>query len=468
MKSSLQNIRETLRFYVTPFDARYEDLMRGNVRLNIVRDLTAGLVVAMVAIPLAMGFAMASGLRPEQGIVGGAVAGLIGALFGGSKYQVYGPTAAFIPVIASLMASYNHSFLVFVSLIAGLMLLISGIFRLGRIVALVPQSIVVGFTIGIAIVIAFSQVGDVLGITHHLGYNITEQVPRIIIHFSDMNIYALLLAIMTFALCKSLLKVSSFIPAPLIALAVGLLMSETIWSDRGLVTIRDEYGSIPTDFLVMTLPALPALSWPVVFDIVYYAVAIYLVSSIESLLCSRMADRMANNLGTPFNPNKELWGQGLVNIITPMFNGFPHTGALARTAVNIRVGAISPLAGIAKFTFKLLLAAYLAVYLEHVPMACIGGILMFVAHGMVKVHEIRGILNSTRFHIALMVYTAVMVPVVGFMWAVVSAIAIYAILVRWFEPATQRIIKAEPALSLQPEGADSIPEINKTEPEARP
>src|SRR6188508_2496575 len=144
-----------LQFFLNPFDGRYE-------------DLTAGLIVAMVAIPLAMGFAMASGLRPEQGIVGGAVAGLIGALFGGSKYQVYGPTAAFIPLIGSVMANYNHSFLVMISIMAGTLLVISGLFKLGRIVTLVPHSIVVGFTIGIAIVISFSQVGDVLGITHPL------------------------------------------------------------------------------------------------------------------------------------------------------------------------------------------------------------------------------------------------------------------------------------------------------------
>ena len=436
MIHSDKTIKARLLFYLNPMDGRYEDLPKGNLKLNVVRDLTAGLVVAMVAIPLAMGFAMASGLRPEQGIVGGAVAGLMGALFGGSKYQVYGPTAAFIPVIAGLMATYSHSFLVLTSIIAGILLMICGLLNLGRIVALVPQSIVVGFTIGIAIVIAFSQIGDVLGITHHLGYNITEQIPRIIIHFGDMNIYALLLAVMTFVLCKTLLKVSSFIPAPLIALGLGLLMRDTLWSDKGLITIKDEYGSIPTDFLVFTMPALPEMTWAVIGDLVYYVIAIFLVASIESLLCSRMADRLANNKGLPFNPNKELWGQGIVNIVTPLLNGFPHTGALARTAVNIKVGAISPLAGIAKFTFKLLLAAYLAVYLEHVPMACIGGILMYVAHGMVKTKEIREILKQNKFHIGLMVYTGCMVPMVGFMWAVVSAIIIFAVLNTWLGKVT--------------------------------
>ena len=156
-----------------------------------------------------------------------------------------------------------------------------------------------------------------------------------------------------------------------------------------------------------------------------------------------MADRLANNNGTPFNPNKELWGQGIVNLFTPMLNGFPHTGALARTAVNIKLGAVSPLAGIAKFCFKLLLAAFLAAYLELVPMACIGGILLYVASGMVKKKEVMDIMQMSRFHIALMIYTAVMVPALGFMPAVVSAILIYAIGYQWLSRREKAMAKKQ-------------------------
>jgi len=415
-----------LKYFITPWDGRYEDLDKGSKVLNITRDLTAGLIVAMVAIPLAMGFAMASGLRPEQGIVGGAIAGLLGALFGGSKYQVYGPTAAFIPVIGSLMLSYNHGFLVLASIIAGVLLVIMGVGRLGKIVALVPHSIVVGFTIGIAIVIAFSQIGEVLGLKEPMGYGLLEQIPKIASNISYTNIYALSLAVTTFIICKMLLKVSVFIPAPLLALAFGWLMAATLWKGNGLILIQDKYGKIPSDFFVFTGPQLPVFDQAVLFDLIYYVFAIFIVAAIESLLCSRMADRMANNKGIPFNPDKELWGQGIVNIFTPLFNGFPHTGALARTAVNIRLGAVSPLAGIAKFTFKLLLAAYLATYLELVPMACIGGILLYVAHGMVKKIEIKSVvITKNPYHIGLMIYTAAMVPLFGFMAAVLSAIGIY-------------------------------------------
>src|SRR5687767_4289833 len=145
-----QSLLKRFLFYINPNDGRYEDLRKGNFARNIAKDLTAGLIVSAVAIPLAMGFAMASGLRPEQGIVGGAIAGLVGALFGGSKYQVYGPTAAFIPVIAAIMAKHGFSFLLIASMLSGVVLILMGLAKAGRHVAKVPHSIVVGFTIGIA------------------------------------------------------------------------------------------------------------------------------------------------------------------------------------------------------------------------------------------------------------------------------------------------------------------------------
>ncbi len=430
MKRNKETVLGRLAYFMNPFDGRYEDLKKGNVLGNVIKDLTAGLIVAMVAIPMAMGFAMASGLRPEQGIVGGAVAGLLGALFGGSKYQVYGPTAAYIPIIGGLMATYSHGFLVLASVIAGVMLMISGVAKFGRIIAKVPNSIVVGFTAGIAVVIAFSQMGEVLGYKSKLGYGLSEQIQNIFNYISEFNIYALIIAIATFILCRIAKKVSPFLPGPLLGLGLGLFAAQTFWSDTGLLLIKDKFGSIPTDFFVFTMPVLPE-SWSsqVIFDLIYYAIAIYFVAAVESLLCSRMADRLANNKGIPFNPNKEFWGQGIVNIFTPLFNGFPHTGALARTAVNIKLGAISPLAGIAKFTFKLLMAAYLATYLENVPMACIGGILLYVATNMVKMEELKEVFSmKSNIHIFLLIYTAIMLPFFGFLTAVLTAIAIYIIL----------------------------------------
>src|SRR5262245_33975273 len=213
---------ERLKYFLNPIDGRYEDLARGNWYKNVFRDFTAGLIVAMVAIPLAMGFAMASGLKPEHGIVGGAIAGLIGALFGGSKYQVYGPTAAFIPVIAGVMAVYGstpetyragHAFLVLASILAGAILMLMGLFGLGKYVGWVPHSIVVGFTIGIAVTIALSQVGEVLGLQAKIGYRFFDKVRDVATHLYEWNWRAVALAALTFVVTKYLLKVSVFIPA---------------------------------------------------------------------------------------------------------------------------------------------------------------------------------------------------------------------------------------------------------------
>lgn len=428
-----------LLHFLNPFDGRYEDLIRGDWKANLFRDFTAGLIVAMVAIPLAMGFAMASGLRPEQGIVGGAIAGLMGALFGGSKYQVYGPTAAFIPVIGGLMAKYDHSMLVLASILAGIILMAMGVARLGRYVARVPHSIVVGFTIGIAVTIAMSQVGEILGLKAKLGYDFLEKVKGIAEHIGELNLYAVALGLLTFVITKTLLKVSPFLPAPLVGIGVTTAIAATVWADKGLVAVKQKYGSIPTDFWVFTSPA--SFRWDAAFagDLAYYVAAIVFVAAIESLLCSRMADRLADNRGLPFHPNKELWGQGMVNIAIPLLNGFPHTGALARTATNIKLGALSPLAGIFKCVLKLLLAAYLAHYLEMVPMACIGGILLYVATGMVKGGEVSQVFEHGRFHIGLMIYTAIMVIVTDFLTGVLSAIILWGVLSRFFEPVAQPV-----------------------------
>ena len=438
-KATIQNLNEQsvnerdntnlvgrLLYYLNPLDGRYDDLGKGNWKLNVMRDFTAGLIVAMVAIPLAMGFAMASGLRPEQGIVGGAVAGLVGALFGGSKYQVYGPTAAFIPVIAGIMATYNLGFLILASVIAGVILVLMGVARLGSLSRLVPHSIVVGFTIGIAVVIALSQIGEVLGIKVSLGHGFLDKVAGVIANVGGINLYAVALGLLTFAVTKYLLRVSPFIPAPLIALAVATSLSSTLFAGKGLTLIKDKYGAIPTDFFVFNMPAAIPFDAKMLWDLAYFVAAIIFVSAVESLLCSRMADRLADNKGTPFNPNKELWGQGLVQIFIPLFNGFPHTGALARTATNIKVGAISPLAGIFKAALKLMLAAFLAKYLELVPTASIGGVLLYVSTAMVKPAEVKEAMAMSKFHIGLMIFTALMVVVTDFLTGVLTAIAVYA------------------------------------------
>jgi sulfate permease, SulP family len=431
-----------LKLFFTFFDARWEDLTKENWLKVTYKDFSAGLIVAMTAIPMAMGFAMAMGMRPEHGIIAGALACVVGRTFGGSKYQVYGPTAAFIPVIAALIAKYSnpanggsfeqaHGFLVLVSIISGIILIIMGIYGVGKYAKLVPNSIIVGFTVGIAVAIAATNFKDILGLDSFKALlgdssrNLTEKFKYMLDHLHLINGWSILLGLITFVLAKYLLKISIYIPGPVIAMGTATLLAATLLADKNIILVRDLYGSIPNNFFKLQLPFLPALNGSVMIDILYFVVGIVFVSGVESVLCSSMADRLAKNDRTSFNPDKEFFGQGLVQIITPLVQGFPCTGALARTATSIKAGATTPLAGYFKAILKLTMAFYLAQYLELIPMACIGGILVWVASNMIKPAEIKEIKHAGKFEFAMMVYTAVMVPMTDFLTGVLSALIIY-------------------------------------------
>jgi SulP family sulfate permease len=431
-----------LKLFFTFFDSRWEDLTKENWLKTIYKDFSAGLIVAMTAIPMSMGFAMAMGMRPEHGIIAGALACIVGRTFGGSKYQVYGPTAAFIPVIAALIAKYSnpanggsfeqaHGFLVFVSIISGIILIIMGIYGVGKYAKLVPNSIIVGFTVGIAVAIAATNFKDILGLDSFKALlgdssrNLTEKFKYMLDHLHLINGWSILLGLITFVLAKYLLKISIYIPGPVIAMVTATLLAATLLADKNIILVRDLYGSIPNNFFNLQLPFLPAMNGSVMIDIVYFVVGIVFVSGVESVLCSSMADRLAKNDRTPFNPDKEFFGQGLVQIITPLVQGFPSTGALARTATSIKAGATTPLAGYFKSILKLIMAFFLAQYLELIPMACIGGILVWVASNMIKPAEIKEIKHAGKFEFSMMIYTAVMVPMTDFLTGVLSALVIY-------------------------------------------
>jgi SulP family sulfate permease len=449
-----------LKLFFTFFDSRWEDLTKKSWAKIVYSDFSAGLIVAMTAIPMAMGFAMAMGMRPEHGIIAGALACVVGRTFGGSKYQVYGPTAAFIPVIAALITKYGpasggtfeqaHGFLIFVSIIAGIILILMGIFGFGRFAKLVPNSIIVGFTIGIAIAIALTNLEDILGIESFkdiLGQD--DEIKGGLFHniqiaFGNLhmiNPWSIFLGVLTFVLTKGLLRISIFIPGPVIAMAVATVLSATLLADQNIILVKDLYGSIPNNFFVFTPPSLPGFNGAIMLDILYFVSAIVFVSGVESILCSSMADKLANNKKTPFNPDKEFFGQGMVQIITPLIQGFPCTGALARTATSIKAGAKTPLAGYFKAILKLVMAFYLAQYLELIPMACIGGILVWVATNMIKPSEIKEIKHAGKFEFSMMLYTAVMVPVTDFLTGVLSALIIYFVVKVVFKKQFPKISK---------------------------
>lgn len=447
-----------LKLFFTFIDSRWEDLTKETFAKTIYSDFSAGLIVAMTAIPMAMGFAIAMGMRPEHGIIAGALACVVGRTFGGSKYQVYGPTAAFIPVIAALFTKYGaaaggsfetaHGFLILVSIISGVILIVLGIYGFGKYAKLVPNSIIVGFTVGIAVAIALTNFKDILGLTSFSNLigedgGMMERINHVFQNTHLLNPWSIFIGVLTFALTKTLLRISIFIPGPVIAMCVATLLSSTLLSSKDIILVKDLYGSIPNNFFVFTAPALPGFSGQVMIDIIYFVCAIVFVSGVESILCSSMADKLAENKRTPFNPDKEFFGQGMVQIITPLVQGFPCTGALARTATSIKAGARTPLAGYFKAVLKLIMAFYLAQYLELIPMACIGGILVWVASNMIKPSEIKEIKHLGKFEFFMMMYTAVMVPLTDFLTGVLSALIIYFTMSYFFKRKT----KVAPAIS---------------------
>lgn len=425
------SIWQRLAIYMRPCDGRYEELTRGNIARNIADDLVAGLVMATVAIPLAIGFSMASGLRPEQGIIGVAIASLVAAAFNGSKYLMYGPTAALIPVISALMATYGHGFLILASLIAGALLLSAGFFRLGRLIEKIPHSIVVGFTVGVGLVIVFSQIGPALGLTGNTGHNIIDQLIFISANLDKAHTPAILMTLFTIVFCRAFEKIFRSIPGPVPALAFGYFGAKTVWSDKELILIGEQYGNLLNNFFVFTPPSL-SQTWDAktIWDLSYFALSFFVIAAIKSVLYGRAADRLADNKGFSFNPNNELRGQALMNMLAPLFNGFPQTGALGRTALTIRIKGRSPLSGIFKSIFIIAIIVLTAVHIEKIPVACIAGILLYVARGMVKKKEITKIIDLNNYHVILMCYTIIAVPLLGFMFGVLSAVLIYALYFR--------------------------------------
>ncbi|MBL7742930.1 MAG: SulP family inorganic anion transporter [Chitinophagaceae bacterium] len=431
-------IRHRFELFMSPDDGRYEQLIgRRRIFRYIRKDITAGLLSAAVMIPLAMGFAMASGLRPEQGIAGGAVAALLGALFGGSKYQVYGPSAALIPVIGGIMTVYNTGFLALASFIAGVFLLIAGLFKAGRMTEKIPRSIAIGLTFGIVLIIAFSQIKDATGLKEDAGFCFTDQLRFLNDHRSALNIAAISMTICTVVLCQAFLKISRFIPGPFIALAFGYFGAKTFWTDKGLQLIEDKYSSMSGGFFAFVSTKITA-QWDLqtIISLLYYSLSIFIVVIIESTSSGRRADRLADNSGQPFDPHKELWGNGIINIFSPVLNGLPVCGTWTGTSVNTRAGAQSPLAGIVRFVVLLLLAGFLVIFIEKVPLSCIAGILLWVALNKIKKWEIKEIIRLGKYHWILAIVTGILVLVLGFLPAVISSISIYILFRKRFARKT--------------------------------
>ncbi len=371
-------------------EARRAGLFR---RGEIWRNVVAGVVVGVVALPLAMAFAIASGAKPEQGLYTAIVAGLATSVLGGTRVQISGPTGAFIAVLAGITAQYGIAGLQAATLMAGAMLVAMGLLRLGSVIRFIPNPVIAGFTSGIAVIIFVGQWQYFFGLPpepaaahfHEKVWSLAQALPDL--HLATTGIAVLALAIVA-AGNRLLDRIPGLgrVPAPLVAMLAATAV-QAIWQFPGVATIGSAFGGIPR--------SLPALHWPEiglteVIQLVGPAFAIALLGAIESLLTAVVADGMT---GARHDPNQELIGQGAANLLTPVFGGFAATGAIARTATNVRNGATSPLAGIVHAFFLVLVIVLFAPYAAHVPLAALAAILFFVAWTMSDVRHFGRILR---------------------------------------------------------------------------
>ncbi len=403
------------------FRPRILDALKGYTRARWLADMGAGITVGIVALPLAMAFAIASGLKPEAGLWTAIIGGLLVSLLGGTNVQIGGPAGAFIVIVYGIVERHGVAGLLISTTCAGILLFALGLLRLGNLVRFVPVSIVIGFTNGIAVLIALSQIKDALGLDiAKMPGDFVAQVQVLMQHIGSMNPYALGLAVaclgglflwpILFVRQNKLVlrltdgkTVRSFarIPAPVVALVS--LTALASFTNMPVETIGTRFGGIP-----QSLPGieLPALSWDTVRQLVIPTLTIALLGAIESLLCARVADQLATGEHhRKHDPNQELMAQGVANFVVPFFGGMPVTGTIARTVTNLRSGATSPIAGIvhaATLCAIVLLAAPLAL---HIPLAVLAGILLYVAWNMGEWHEFVRLRHFSNHYRLLMLGT---------------------------------------------------------------
>ncbi|CAN7599746.1 MULTISPECIES: SulP family inorganic anion transporter [unclassified Variovorax] len=392
---------------LAPFRPRLIDTLAGYDRERFFKDLGAGATVGIVALPLAMAFAIASGLKPEAGIWTAIIAGFLISALGGSAVQIGGPAGAFIVIVYGIVERYGVANLLIATACAGLLLLLMGLFRLGNLIRYVPVSIVIGFTNGIAALILISQLKDWLGLSiAKMPADMFSQLHTLAKNLGSFNPYAfglgLACLIGLFAWPKLLhdktrfgyavhlvlgrmtelraVRAGSRMPGPIVALVTLTLVS---WGfSLPVETIGTRFGGIPEGVPGF---ALPDFSWETVKQLVTPTITIALLGAIESLLCARVADQAS---GQPrHDPNQELMAQGIANLVTPFFGGMPATGTIARTVTNVRAGASSPIAGIVHALTLLVVVLVAAPLAQHVPLAVLAGILVFVAWNMGEWHE---------------------------------------------------------------------------------
>lgn len=380
------------------FEAQRAGLFR---RTNWAANIVAGLIVGVVALPLAMAFAIASGVKPEQGLYTAIVAGLAVSVFGGSRVQIAGPTGAFIVILAGIVAEHGVVGLQLATLMAGAILLCLGLCRMGSVIKFIPVPVILGFTAGIGIIIWVGQWRDFFGLPAVHGQYFHEKLLALILALPQLDVATTAIGICSLAILLIVPRVRHIkkIPGPLVVLIV-MTAFQAVFSFKSVATIGSSFGSIPQG-----LPSfsLPQFSLSQMSSLIGPAFAIAMLGAIESLLSAVVADRMA---GTRHNSNQELIGQGIANMLTPLFGGIAATGALARTATNIRNGGNSPLAGIVHALTLVLVLVVLAPLAVHVPLASLAAILFVVAWNMSEPRQVIALIRrAPRADVAILAIT---------------------------------------------------------------
>lgn len=370
---------------------------------HLLNNIVAGVIVGVVALPLAMAFAIASGAKPEQGIYTAIVAGFFTSVFGGTRLQISGPTGAFIVILSGITAKYGISGLQIASLMAGIILCAIGFARLGSVIKFIPDPVIIGFTAGIGIIIWVGQWRDFFGLTvAGGGEHFHEKLGHLLLALPTAHWATTGLALLSLALLTLGSRLFKKVPAPLVVLVVATAL-QGIFGFAGVATIGSAFGGIPQG-----LPTFQPLdiSFSTIVSLIGPAFTIALLGAIESLLSAVVADGMA---GTRHDSNQELVGQGIANIFSPLFGGFAATGAIARTATNIRNGATSPLAGVIHAVFLLLTILLLAPLAAYIPLCALAAILFVVAYNMSDVHHMLRLLRTApRADVILLLITFVL------------------------------------------------------------
>ena len=371
---------------------------------NFMADLMAGVIVGIVALPLAIAFGIASGVSPEKGIITAIVAGFIISLLGGSKVQIGGPTGAFIVIIYGIIQDYGIGGLTIATLLAGVLLILLGVFKLGAVIKFIPYPIIVGFTSGIALTIFTTQIADIFG----LQFN-GEKVPGDFIgkwllyfkHFDTVNWWNAIVSFVSVFIIAITPKFSKKIPGSLVAIVLVTIVVY-LMKMYGGITCIDTIGDRFTIQSQLPDAVVPELNWEAIKNLFPVAITIAVLGAIESLLSAAVADGV---IGDRHDSNTELIAQGVANVVTPIFGGIPATGAIARTMTNINNGGKTPIAGIIHAVVLLLILLLLMPLAQYIPMACLAGVLVIVSYNMSGWRTFKGLLKSPKSDVTVLLIT---------------------------------------------------------------